>query len=295
VCSRRRRVVLGLGLALAGLLGACASAPTPPAELETARAAVAALERRARAPDPRLAEAQGALAEAEQAYAREPRGSAVRDLAYVALRRAERASALLAAEEARREATRLEVARRLRLERARLEARLRRDEQRRQEQLLLRAQAEALERQRAQDRARAQEVLAALTTLGPLQRGSQRLLLALPDRWLFAQGKSSLRPTAEEQLQRLARALASLGGGSVLIAAAPPRPTPRALQLALRRADVIRGYLVARGVAPERIRCAAAGPEDGTQPLPPRRIAIVIERGQVAPGLEDPAGALFAP
>lgn len=80
---------------------------------------------------------------------------------------------------------------------------------------------------------------------------------------LFETGKSEIKPGARRTLDQMVRALRNDRDATLAIEGHTDAVGKRDYNLALskRRADVVRTYLVARGVAPNRIRTRGMGPD----------------------------------
>ncbi len=254
---------LPITLSLVGLLSlqACATA-RPPDELLQARAA---MQRAQQGPASRYAlvdlhTAQQSLASAEQAYASSPRSPEVRDLSYVALRRAELAgvrgeTAEAVARQSELDAQRQQaVAQNLVNTQAAL-ATARAEQSQTREQL----ERERLARADAERRANAaMESLRRVAAVREEQRGT---VITLSGEVLFASGESVLLPIAQQRLDEVAAALQAQGSRHLVVeghtdARGNPADNER---LSLARAHAVRNYLVTRGIDASTITAVGAG------------------------------------
>ncbi|HLT00981.1 MAG TPA: DUF4398 domain-containing protein [Geminicoccaceae bacterium] len=268
----RQRRAAWAALIVAALLGGCAGPATSPA-LEEANAAV---ERARSSPRVRaLAAAELDLAEValEQAGAAARAGAPraeIEHLAYVASQRAALAEARAAAEVARAEAKLL----RRSLTRATFE-RLRgggpeRSPPREAQKARPPPAEDRQEHASVDDGApRAPEPVAAAEAA---DTGPRQATLRLGE-LAFEQGEPSEEARAE--LAALAERLAREPGLSLLIEADFDRPEPGARTAMEQRVEAVRAFLLARGVAPERLVVRPG--EDG--PAPPPASAFVASPG----------------
>ncbi|MGZ3184087.1 MAG: OmpA family protein [Telluria sp.] len=79
----------------------------------------------------------------------------------------------------------------------------------------------------------------------------------------FESGKADLTPQGRAILDQMAAALGKVGGKHVEVIGHTDNEGPRAANLALShaRAEAVRSYLAARGIAPDLIAVAGAGPD----------------------------------
>lgn len=225
---------------LALLLSGCAP-KAPPQELVDARLVYRrAVEGPAAGivPDA-LHDAQEALGDAELAFDEHPQTQHTRDLAYVALRKAQTAEALARAE--------LE-------EQAKL---------REQQEAMRQAQADlaASEAARAEAERRAQEALQALSDLAAVKEDARGLVITLNGSVLFRFDEAELMPEARTRLDQVADALLSTPDRPILVEGhtdAQGSDTYN-LDLSQRRADAVRAYFVERGYTPTLIEARGIG------------------------------------
>jgi outer membrane protein OmpA-like peptidoglycan-associated protein len=302
------------GLALALLALACA-ASGPPAELADARAAYA---RAASGPAARLA--PGLLRSAQEALARaEASGGAreeARERAYVALRRAEtaEASALAMVAVERRDQVDREIAE---LERRRLEAPMlaavTAAPERPGDTGERTVTVERVERPApapapaapppAPPAAPASEAgppappfsgpdaLERLARQGQLRQGPRGVEVTMAGTALFAAGEARLLPQAMAALEDLAAAVNAAPGRDPVVLevhTAGGRSREAELLLSQQRAELVRSFLVARGVEPDRViargvgtdRPRAAAPRTPGEARPAARPAAPPDPGQ---------------
>jgi outer membrane protein OmpA-like peptidoglycan-associated protein len=279
------RTVVAGSLALAAVFGCASHEPSP--ELVDARAAYLRAQQGlpSQLDKGGLYDAKRALDSAEQAHTDDPGSDRAKNLAYVAERKAllseanartalargEEAEALAAA--ARIEREQLATARgELRDARARLgdeAARL-------QEERKARAAAE----QRTKD---AIQSLAAIAAIKDGPRGAT--IISLPGGLLFETGKAELMPTARERLSQVANALGQTDRPVNVIGYTDNvGDDAKNRELSKRRADVVKDYLVSRGVREERLHAEGRGKDDplASNASPEgramnRRVDIVVE------------------
>lgn len=253
---------LRLPALMAMLVAACSPAVPASPELRQARLAF----RRATAvpasevPLAELEAARSILERAEQAYADAPRSPQARDLAYLALRRAERVEALAAARAGRREAARLER------EVGSLRERMRRQRLARKRALLDEQARTQAERRRARDQARArmEQALSEVARLGELLAQGDRFVLRIPEQAIYSRHRQEILRLAAPRLQQLARALRRLDRARFVVEAHGDRrgPPEKTRQLTLKEADQIRAALVAAGLPPQQVLAAGKGADE---------------------------------
>ncbi|KFE68186.1 OmpA family protein [Hyalangium minutum] len=266
-----------------------------------------------------LAEAQASISVAER-----QRALAAQSLAQVQEAERRRAEAelrsaqqqLQEAQRLRDEAARLADARRLEAEAVQLQAEARRqqeraerlnlEEQQRQQLAQTQAQVEterrareeaerrATEQLEAERRARAEAERHATEALARLERegevgvreDARGTVLTLSGSVLFASGESELLPSARSRLSEVADALKQ-SDNAITIEGHTDSLGPEAYneELSLRRAEQVRGFLLSRGVPPERVSVRGLGeyrpvasnstPEGRANN---RRVEIVLQR-----------------
>jgi outer membrane protein OmpA-like peptidoglycan-associated protein len=210
-----------------------------------------------------VAERQRALAAQTLAQTQE----AERRRAEVELRTAQQQ--LIEAQRLRDEAARLAEARRLEAETAQLRTEAQRQQERRlaaeaQAQQLAQTQAQVETERRAREEAerRAAEALARLENSGQVgvREDARGTVLTLSGSVLFASGQSDLLPSARNRLSEVADALKQ-ANNAITIEGHTDALGPDALneELSLRRAEQVRGFLLAQGVPPERISVRGMG------------------------------------
>ncbi|HEY2510094.1 MAG TPA: OmpA family protein [Polyangiaceae bacterium] len=279
----RTRIVIALVA-----LGAAACASTAPPELVSARAAYA---QAAGGPAAELAPgdlhvAQESLQAAERSFQRDGDADSTRDLVYAAERKAEiadvrahtaqsmqtRTQALAAADVAKDNQVRLTSAQ---LQTA-------------QQAVATEGQALAVEQQarvRAERRAtQAQNDLARIAAVKQEPRG---MVITLEGSVLFASGKSDLLPAAQAKLSQVADVLANQDKDSRIRVEGYTDSQGSVSfnqDLSQRRADAVRGYLAAHGIAADRLSAEGFGPgkpvADNASPegrADNRRVEIVVE------------------
>lgn len=249
-------------LAAAIALIACASTSTPPRELVEARAT---LQRASSGPAGRLAlvdihAAQQDLNRAEESFRNDPDSEVTRDLSYVALRRAQTV-------EARGETLQVEESQRLaeeerqRRERDQLAQTQQQLQQSQQTVAMTAEQLEAERRARVESERRAQAAIDSLRQVAAVRDETRGTVITLSGQVLFAPGSSTLLPIAENRLSQVAQALRDQGVRHLRVEGyTDSRGSPSTnQQLSLRRAEAVRDFLIAHGVAAEQIEADGYG------------------------------------
>jgi outer membrane protein OmpA-like peptidoglycan-associated protein len=287
-------VAFGLQAALPLAAAGCAGA-MPPSELVAARRAYErAHSGQAEALVPAdVLTARQALEQAEQSFRNDPESQRTRDLAYIALRKAEIADARGAlAADRRDEATAQRDLSQLRAwdaQRAKAELSSARAEVAAQRQMMA-VQNEALtaeQRARRDAEKRAASALASLEKIAAVKDEARGVVITLNGSVLFVTGKSTLLPIAEERLTQVAAALNEDPEGSIVVEGHTDSTGPASLneELSRSRAEAVRAFLIKKGVDADRIRAVGLGPArpvaDNRTPegrANNRRVEIVIER-----------------
>jgi outer membrane protein OmpA-like peptidoglycan-associated protein len=266
---------------------ACASSPAPK-ELIDARAAYqGAADGPAGQLDPaQLHVAHEELAAAERSFVNDGDSFRTRDLAYVALRKAQLADAaartmdydqkvniaehqvqLTQAEQAATATSQLKSTReQLASDRERLAAE--------------KEQREAAEK-------RAQQAMADLARVASVKQDTRGTVITLSGGVLFASAKYDLLPTAQANLSQVSDALTKSDPDSkIVVAGYTDSQGGQAynMELSQHRAEAVRSFLVSHGVAPDRVSAQGFGP---SQPVADngsaegradnRRVEIVVQ------------------
>lgn len=275
-------------------LAACATA-NPPQELVDARASYSQAQQGAAAkykPD-QLHQAKTALDEAEQMFKDDPSSDKTRNYAYIANRRAqfaevegETAQAMESKQEAvsqlnQTQATGLTNAQ-AQLATTRNELTSARGELgKTQEELVIEQKAHADADARAKD---ALNKLALASV--PVKQEPRGMVITLPGNVLFASGKSTLLSSAQAKLAQVADALKDQTDHKITVEGyTDSRGSDEMNQtLSQNRAESVRSYLVAQGLAADQIDAHGLGP---TSPVAPnssaegradnRRVEIVVK------------------
>lgn len=263
------------GLSLIGLAAALGAgcAHNPPKELLDARAAY---EKASQGPAAKynpaeLYEAKKTLDHANQEFNSDPDSDYTRDVAYIALRKAEIADADGKVEEANQERAQADQ-RIAQLTKQRLA--------KTKQQLAQTHQQHAVERQASQD------ALADLSRIGNVRQDSRGTVITLIGGVLFAPGRSTLLRDARGKLDQVAKALKNTDGQLVVEGHTDSRGSSSLNQrLSERRAETVRNYLIEHGIPPERINAEGFG---NTRPIASnwtaegrannRRVEIVVQR-----------------
>ncbi|APR85476.1 Flagellar motor rotation protein MotB [Minicystis rosea] len=286
--------VFGLQATSAAAVVGCAAA-TPPAELVSARRAYDQA-RAGQAQDLVPAEvlsARQALEKAERSFRDDPESQRTRDLAYVALRRAQLADTRGAlAADRRDEATAEKDISQLRAwqtQRAQSELSASRAEVAAQKQVMAAQQRQLTSEERARHEAerRAAAAIASLEKIAAVKDEARGMVITLNGSVLFATNQSTLLPIAQDRLAQVAAALNESPEGSIVVEGHTDSRGPQSLndELSKNRAEAVRTFLVQKGVDASRIRSVGLGP---SRPVADnntaegrannRRVEIVIER-----------------
>jgi outer membrane protein OmpA-like peptidoglycan-associated protein len=290
-----RNVATGLVLGLFVGAAGCASVAAP-ADLLTARSAY---NHASHGPAAQLAaadldSARESLAVAERAFTRTGDSQETRDTAYVATRRAQIAEAhartIQARETARqttkqRELTETSNAQVTAAKLGNAETRLAMQGQ----QLQNADQELATERARREEaERRAAQAAADLAKVATVKQEPRGMVITLSGSVLFASNKSELLPAAQTRLNDVANALNRQDAGSNIVVEGHTDSQGAASYnqaLSQRRAQSVRDYLVARGIASDRVTAQGFGL---TRPIADnetaegrannRRVEIVVSR-----------------
>lgn len=309
-----RSPILALGFLALGFLGACATAAPP--ELVDARSTYQNLITgpAASANPVGVHEAKKSLDRAEREFQDHADAPSTRDFAYMALRKAQLAEteaniavavqqkaqaertiqqAQLAAQQRSRERAegdlsqtrrQLTDAERQRQEQAERLAQANQQLQSQNERL----QAEREARQQAEKNA--QEVQRNLASIAQVREEPRGLVITLSGSVLFPSGRSTLLPDARSRLDQVADAL-SRANQSLVVEGYTDSRGSNALNKGLseRRAQVVRDYLVQRGIPGDRVNAVGFGK---TRPVADnrtpegrannRRVEIVVQRPDAA-------------
>jgi len=211
------------------------------------------------APD-RLQGAHDALAQAERAHADDAGSRKERDLAYIATRKSELATAYGQLNSDQRLRKQQEENYSQTQDRMRKNAEQRADNSERSLQAatgaLARTQSEV-----ASERARADAAVQSLRQIASVQEESRGLVITLEGSVLFATGKSELLPLAQQKLDQVADALKQ--GDSPRIVVEGYTDSKGAddanMKLSQARADAVRSHLVSKGVKADSITAVGHG------------------------------------
>lgn len=249
---------------VAALLANGCAAALPPKELVDARAAYASAksgQAETLKPD-QVHEAKLVLDQAEAAFNDDPKSERTRDLSYVATRKAERAQAEanLAAALAQKEEAAKEL---LSLQSQGLQ-KMQGELSKTKQQLALTGEklvAEQKARAEAERRARdAMDKLAVAAALAVKQE-ARGTVITLPGNVLFSSGKWLLLPDAQSKLDAVADALKNQEDHKMVVEGHTDNQGSESsnVELAQRRAQAVRDYLVSRGVASDKITAVGVG------------------------------------
>lgn len=236
-----------------------------------------------------LFEARKALDTAEQRVQREPGAPETRDMAYIALRKSQRAEAEAQAALAEGEAQEAAVT----------IGQLKGEQTAgREENAELRAKGEAqkpsLQDEKDAERARGLRAKTALESDGvtKVKQDERGMVINLAGEELFASNQADLTPTAQERLQHIVRTLKQMSGHPIVVQGFTDNtgPNERNLELSKQRAESVRDYLVSQGVEANRVRAEGRGntlPVAGNDTVEGRalnrRVEIIVEEGLSQP------------
>jgi outer membrane protein OmpA-like peptidoglycan-associated protein len=261
----------------------CASHP-PPAELLDARAAYVRIESGPASqlkPD-RVHEAKVALDKAERAYADDPSTQETKDIAYLALRDAERAE--IEAREAKAAKDKVQAEKQL--------ASLTQTQLSQTREQLASASDRLISERAMRESAekRANEAMEKLAAAGnSVKQEGRGTVITIPGNVLFASGKSTLLPGAQSKLSAVADVLKDQTDREITVEGHTDSQGSDAgnLQLSQARAQAVRDYLVLRGVSANSVRAEGVGEgkpiADNKTPegrANNRRVEIIVSGGQ---------------
>ncbi len=232
----------------------CASAP-PPKELLDARAVYQRAENGpAKQYDPvALHEANTALRDAEKTFKDDGDSDRAKDLAYVALRKAQLAETKAAAEinRASQQQAHNQIQELTRNELSQAKAGLKNANQQLAQETAARTEAEQ----------RAKAALDRLAKIAEVKKDDRGTVITLPGGVLFTTGQSTLLPAAKSKLDEVAGALRDQSGHSITIYGYTDAQgsEDKNLELSRKRAQTVRDYLVSRGVPQDAVRADGKG------------------------------------
>jgi outer membrane protein OmpA-like peptidoglycan-associated protein len=284
----------------------CASTPPSPELLDARSAYIRAESGPASQLKPdSLHEAKVALDKAERAYVDDPGAMSTRDVAYLALRRAELAEVeardAKAAQEKARAEKELAGMTQVQLSRTRQQLASASEKLTGAEQQLAN---ERSAREAAEKRAKEAMDRLAATAAGSVKQESRGTVITIPGSVLFASGKTALLPGAQAKLKAVADALKDQAEHDILVEGHTDAQGSDAsnLELSQSRAQSVRDYLVAQGVPVDRIRAQGAGEArpvaDNNTPegrANNRRVEIIVAPGQGASTTERQPATIDTP
>jgi outer membrane protein OmpA-like peptidoglycan-associated protein len=277
-------------IALACILGLSALAcgtTLPPAELVEARTAYDAASK---GPAAQLAPAQldtakQALGKAEKSFEEEGDDPVTKDLAYIADRRAKVAVAEAGREEAERTRTKADKDFRENQLDALDATKSQAEKTAMQLENEKRARAEA-EKGKAEAEKKLSIAMASLTEIAKVKEETRGVVITLSGSVLFATGKSTLLPIAQQKLTDVAKALKDQGFKSLLVEGHTDAQgsADKNMVLSQQRADAVRMDLISNGIPSDKIRAMGIG---STRPVADnstsegrannRRVEIIVE------------------
>ena len=281
---------------VAASLAAC-GAHRPPQELVDARAAYAhASQTNAQQLVPaELHVAQTSLADAERKFDDDGDSQATKDLAYIAMRKSQRAEALgnaAAADAARAQYT---------AERTRTQDQIITDQQkqlRAQQGQIAQQQAETESEHQARLEAekKAKDSMDALSKSLAVKADERGTVVTLPSGVLFVTGKADLLPGAQTELNQVADTLKAQAEHHFTVEGHTDSTGSNAINdvLSSKRANAVRDYLIVHGVSADAISAEGMG---SNHPVGDnkttegramnRRVEIIVDRG----GMSNAASA----
>jgi outer membrane protein OmpA-like peptidoglycan-associated protein len=248
---------------LAGYAVGCGATPPPPELLDARSAYIRAESGPASQLKPdSLHEAKVALDKAERAYADDPKDQKTRDIAYLAVRRAELAEVegrdAKAAQDKARAEKELAGLTQTQLSNTRQQLASASDRLSGTEQQLA---SERAAREAAEKRAREAMDRLAASAAGSIKQESRGTVITIPGSVLFASGKSALLGGAQAKLNAVADALKDQADHEIIVEGHTDSQGSDAsnIELSQARAQSVREYLVSRGVPANRIRSLGVG------------------------------------
>lgn len=249
-------------LALGALLLSACGAAVAPKELLSARDAYAAAESssaKTLAPV-QLEEAKQALAEADKAFSEGEDEQLVRDLAYIAGRKAEIAQSRGKRSELdkEREAAGLEGTK---LQEQVLESKTKALKKTKEELDREQREAAAAKAQLEAVQSKLSAALKSLDELAQVKEESRGVVITLSGSVLFATGKHQLLDIAKTRLNEVAKAIKDQGFKAIVVEGhTDSRGSESANeQLSLKRAEEVRAHLVSQGIPPNKITAVGRG------------------------------------
>lgn len=221
-----------------------------------------------------LKEAEDALRRAEREFDDDGASRKTRDLAYIAERRAQIATAIAERRQAEKDTERrtqeyTEVADRLRVDTVKelkqTRQELGREEQKVEQERQGRIEAEQQRRIAEEDKKRAEAAAAgaraALAAWAQLVENERGLVITLSSGVIFATGKSEVLPAAQQRLNAVAAFLKTSPERAITVEGHTDNVGPDNFNMALSqaRADAVRLYLIGQGVMAEKIRAIGMG------------------------------------
>jgi outer membrane protein OmpA-like peptidoglycan-associated protein len=311
--NTNRALSISLTLATLSLI-ATACGTVPPPELVAARSAYKhASLARTEAPA-ELHKAKSSLDLAEAAFSNKPEAQSTRDLAYVAQRKAQLATAIARTRVAERQQKLAEEQYRAQQQKSARKttdalAAARGDLAATRDDLANtkrsgHATAKALDSERASRRdaearaatykQRAKDAIAALAKLAAVKQEARGLVITLSGSVLFASNKHKLLTSARSRLDQVSKALLETKDRKLTVEGHTDSQGSTAynLKLSKRRANAVRSYLISRGYPAARVRAKGLGEErpvtdNGTAEgrANNRRVEIVVSPGTKAASL----------
>ena len=242
--------------ALVVTLAACGSPPAPK-ELSEARAAYAkALSGPTNQTNPaQVHVAKEALDSAEKAFDDDPTAQETRDKAYVALRVAELAEAQgrLAIAERERNAAQKDLQ----------DTQVSQLSSTKKQLTTMKLTLEQEKQARIDAERRAKEALENLAKMAQIKEESRGMVITLSGAVLFTSGKATLLPAALSGLDNVVTALKSTPDRNVVVEGHTDSQGARSfnMDLATKRAQAVRDYIVSRGLPAETVKAAGIGPD----------------------------------
>ncbi|MDB4973790.1 MAG: outer membrane protein [Myxococcaceae bacterium] len=238
------------------LFAAVGCAHNPPKELVDARAAYkqAASGIATKETPAQLHTADNALKLAEQTFEKDGDSEHVRDLSYVAMRKAQFAEVQARVQQNENKLAELES--HMSQQQAQELAKLRGQFTQQQQQLA------ASEAARKDAEARAAAAAADLQRIASVKQESRGMVITLSGEVLFTSGKADLLPAAQAKLSEVANALTQQNPDARIVVEGHTDAQGSQtfnLDLSTRRAQAVRDYLASHGVAPDRITAQGLG------------------------------------
>jgi outer membrane protein OmpA-like peptidoglycan-associated protein len=251
-----RLTKIGSSFALALALAACGSPPAPKELLDARAAYTKAQAGPTNQTNPaQVHVAKEALDSAERAFADDPTAQETKDKAYVALRVAELADAQgrLAIAEKEKSAAQKELQ----------DTQVSQLSSTKKQLTSMKLTLEQEKQARIDAEKRAKEALENLAKMAQIKEESRGMVITLSGAVLFTSGHATLLPAALSGLDNVVTALKSTPDRNVIVEGHTDSQGARSfnMDLATKRAQSVRDYIVSRGLPAETVKAVGIGPD----------------------------------